>query len=212
MTTDERLKEALQKAATNRPAAHKIIFKDRHKDATPPFHTLYQTSFFDQSIPKLLYWIFRGGAKSSIAEECLAIGANFKQFNNAVIVGANETRASERLIAIRHELQYNERLIAIFGDQVGPIWSDTKLVLSNGVMIQAIGQGQDLRGIKYLQFRPDFALLDDLEKREDAWTPAARAKIKRWYFGEFFPALDPKALTRMNATPLDEEALSVTFS
>lgn len=209
---NERLREALHKCRTNRPAAHLIIFHDRHKDATPPFHADYQTSFFNPYIPKLLYWIFRGGAKSSIAEECLAIGANFKQFNNAVIVGANETRASERLIAIRHELQYNERLISLFGEQVGPIWSDTKLVLSNGVMIQAIGQGQDLRGIKYLQYRPDFALLDDLEKREDAWTPAARAKMKRWYFGEFFPALDPKALVRMNATPLDEEALSVTFS
>jgi hypothetical protein len=213
MTTDnERLREALHKCRVNRPAAHKIIFQERHKDVTPPFHALYQTSFFDPTISKLLYWIFRGGAKSSIAEECLGIGANFKQFNNAVIVGANETRASERLIAIRHELQYNERLISLFGEQVGEMWSDTKLVLSNGVMIQAIGQGQDLRGIKYLQFRPDFALLDDLEKREDAWTPAARAKIKRWYFGEFFPALDPKALVRMNATPLDEEALSVTFS
>lgn len=210
--SNERLKEALHKCRVNRPAAHRIIFHDRHKDLTPPFHAEYQTSFFNLRVPKLLYWIFRGGAKSSIAEECLAIGANFKQFNNAVIVGANETRASERLIAIRHELQYNERLISLFGEQVGAIWSDTKLVLSNGVMIQAIGQGQDLRGIKYLQYRPDFALLDDLEKREDAWTPAARAKIKRWYFGEFFPALDPKALVRMNATPLDEEALSVTFS
>ena len=212
MTPDDRLREALQKCRTNRPAAHNILFKERHKDPTPPFHTLYQQSFFDAQIPKLLYWIFRGGAKSSIAEEALVLGAIYKQFNNAVIVGANETRASERLIAIRHELQYNERLTALFGDQVGETWSDTKIVLSNGVMIQAIGQMQDLRGIKYLQFRPDFALLDDLEKREDAWTPAARAKIKRWYFGEFFPALDPKALVRMNATPLDEEALSVTFS
>lgn len=202
----------MERCRDDRPTAHAIIFQDRHKSPTPPFHKDYQTSFFDRTIPKLLYWIFRGGAKSSISEEALALGAIYQQFHNAVIVGANETRAAERLMAIRHELQYNERLIALFGDMVGPIWSDTKLVLSNGVMIQAIGQGQDLRGIKYLQYRPDFALLDDLEKREDAWTPAARAKIKRWYFGEFFPALDPEALVRMNATPLDEEALSVTFS
>lgn len=210
--SNDRVKDALRILAADRPFAHRLIFKARHKSATPQYHESIQDAFFDKRIRNLLFWVFRGGAKSSIAEEALALGAIHKQFNNCLIVGANESRASERLIAVRHELQYNETISELYGDQVGKTWSDTSIILSNNIKIQCIGQEQDLRGVKYLSHRPDFVLFDDLERREDVRTPQARAKVKHWLFGELIPALDPDALIRMNATPLDAEALSVQLN
>lgn len=155
---------------------------------------------------------FRGGAKSTITEEAIVIQALLGDFHNCVVLGSNEDRAKDRLRAIKHTFEASDIIRDLFGPQQGTIWEASKITLPNGVMIQALGQGQDLRGIKHLDWRPDLVVVDDLERREDATTPAARKAMRTWFFGELVPAVDPTARFRANGTPLADDSLIVGLS
>lgn len=199
--------EILRKLHADRVLAHEIIFKHRHPNVTPPFISDMILAWHSKD-PRVLFEVFRGGAKSTTSEEAILLKAAFREIRNYLIVGATKDRAFERLHAIRHEIETNDRLAEVFGDLHGPTWGDGELVLSNGVRLLAMGKGQSLRGVKYLDARPDGVFGDDLEEPEDVRTPEARARVLDWLLFDLIPALDTnKAHARIAATPLDPEAL-----
>lgn len=149
---------------------------------------------------------FRGGGKSTVAEEAITVMACLRQFKNGIILGDNETRAKERLTSIKHEFETNDDLIELFGSLVGETWTETKIVLTNGTVIQAYGRGQSLRGAKHLAQRPDMAFGDDMESEDDVITPEAREKFRQWFLKVVMPALTPKHKFRIAGTPLHPEA------
>lgn len=149
---------------------------------------------------------FRGAAKSTLSEEAVIVGASLRKFKNGIILGENEPRAVERLTAIKHEFETNPYIEELFGSQVGATWQERKIILANGVVIQAFGRGQSLRGAKHLAERPDMAFGDDMEDDECVATPAARDKFKAWFMKVLMPALAPGARMRVSGTPLDPEA------
>ena len=188
--------------------AHQTLFAHRHPDETPPFHYEIIDDLHGPS-RRVLELAFRGAAKSTIAEEYVVVDACYRRFRNFIIVGESFTRASERLQAIAHELDFNEHLRTLFGDLHGPTWNEDKLVLSNGVVIQAFGRGQSLRGTKHLEYRPDACLIDDVEDEESVNSPDGRDKTERWLMRTLLPALAPRARVRMLANMLDPDCLAV---
>lgn len=187
--------------------AHQVIFAHRHPNVTPPFISDMIMAWHSKD-PKVLFEVFRGGAKSTTAEEAILLKAAFREIRNYLIVGSTKDRAYERLHAIRYEIEQNERLAEVFGDLRGPTWGDGELVLSNNVRLLAMGKGQSLRGVKYLDARPDGVFGDDLEEPEDVRTPEARERLLKWFLYDLIPALDVNtAHARVAATPLDPEAL-----
>lgn len=192
----------------DRVLAHQVLFKHRHPNKSPPFH---RQLILDWHAPDtcVLDEVFRGGAKSTIAEEAVAILALYREFNNCLIVGADADRAASRLHAVAHELANNEMIRTIFGDMIGETWSPDggRIVTSTGICIQSLGRGQSLRGIKFLDHRPDLLFADDLEDYADVIKPEGRKKIRDWFDGELLPALEPGYRARMAATPLHPEAL-----
>lgn len=191
--------------------AHERLFRRRHPDATPPFHTEMIRAFHSHAIPRLLAMAFRGGAKSTVAEETIALQALLQNFRNCVILCENQDRAIDRLAAIKYELTTNEDIQGVFGDVVGETWGVAKIILRNGVVLQAFGRGQEVRGMKHLDMRPDFLFCDDLESKEHVRNPDARHETKRWFFSEVLPACDTRVRVRMAATPLDREALPMVL-
>lgn len=97
-----------------------------------------------------------------------------------LLVGATDTAAKENLYNIRSELENNELLIADWGNLKGGVWKDSRIELSNGSCIQSKGAGSSMRGTRYMQYRPDLIILDDLLKDEDAESYTVRDKIYRW--------------------------------
>ena len=150
---------------------------------------------------------FRGAGKSTIAEEAIIIQALYRKFHNGIILGETYERAVERLRKIKHEFESNEFIAELFGSMVGPTWAEGKIVLSNGVIIQAFGRGQSLRGSKHLDYRPDRAFGDDIEDDESVRTPEAIDKTLSWFVGVVLPALDPTYIIRINGTPLNPKSL-----
>jgi hypothetical protein len=191
----------------NRHLAHRHIFAHRHKESTPEFH---------EDILNLLYspdknvalQAFRGAAKSTLIEEFVILSVLFQEKRFPIIVGNSYERACERLTAIKNEIANNDIINELFGDQMGGTWSENIIVLACGARIQAFGARQSLRGAKYLDQRPDMAVVDDLEDEEMVGTEEARQKLKRWFNGALRPALDiTKACIRMVGTPLHPKAL-----
>ena len=194
------------KLGRDRRLAHQFLFSHRHPDATPPFH-LEIIDLWHSPQPNALVMVFREGGKSTIAEEAFLIGAGFQLFHNAMIIGSTERRACERLRAIKHEIVHNEKLRVLFGELKGDVWNEAEVILGNGVRIVALGRGQSLRGTKHLHYRPDFCFCDDLEDEDAVRDEKARDECLKWFMSTVVPALDKHARIRVNATPLDRQAL-----
>jgi len=60
------------------------------------------------------------------------------------------------------------------------------------IILRAIGQGQQMRGINIDNQRPDFAVVDDVEDNENTESPAQQKKLDKWIFGPFIKALARK--------------------
>ena len=69
--------------------------------------------------------VFRGGAKSTIAEEGITLKGAFREYRNCLVIGENYDRAASRLAAIRRELEMNELLLQAFGELRGDTWGRT---------------------------------------------------------------------------------------
>lgn len=202
----------IYKLNQDRQYAHALLFKDRHKNITPIFHhQLIQDAHSDTR--KLIQMAFRGGGKSSIVgEEFVIIGALLQEFRNVMIVGSSEKRAVERLRAIKHELLGNNLITNIFGNMQGPTWNEERIELSNGIVMQAVGRGQSLRGVKHLDARPDLCIADDIEDEECVATEWAREKTMIWFNNVLLPAMDPDYRIRVIGTPLHPESVLMKIS
>lgn len=211
MDTVKERDAAIIELGRNPRLAHAALFKHRHPQETPDAH--YVAIDLWHSVSQfVLLMAFRGFAKSTIFEEGATVEACFGQFRNGIILGASETRAVERLASIRHEIETNQFIAELFGNLVGPTWGEKKIVLTNGVCLQAYGRGQSLRGAKHLAARPDRAFGDDMEDEESVATPEARAKFKAWVLKVVMPSLDPSCRFRIAGTPLDPQAFLVFLS
>lgn len=200
--------ELIYRLGLDHRLAHQTLFQHRHPDETPNFHYEIIDDLHGPS-HRVLELAFRGAAKSTIAEEYICIDACYRRFRNFIIVGESATRAVERLGAIKHELDFNEHINTLFGNLHGPTWNEDKVVLTNGVVIQAFGRGQSLRGTKHDDVRPDGCLIDDIEDEESVNSPDGRDKTQRWLMRTLLPALAPKAKVRMLANMLDPDCLAV---
>ena len=194
----------------NLPLAHAVIFGARHTDATPAFHREIITDWHSH-VPNVGTMAFRGAAKSTLAEEALCIEACFGWVQNVLVLGESEQRAVDRLRTIKHIFETNDYLQALFEIGPGDIWTEAKVTLSNGIILQAYGRGQSLRGVKHLDTRPDMIFFDDIVDKESVATPEARAKTMEWFTSTVMPSRGKNARMRMAATPLHPEALAPTL-
>ena len=203
--------DAIRRLAANRPAAHALFFRERHQNANAPFHHDMERDWASDT-PYIITMAFRGSAKSTKAEEAITLEVAFQRCKNVLILGESEERAAERLAAIKRNIEYGDELAAVFGLEPGDPWTTTRACTSTGVMMQAYGRGQSLRGVKHLEDRPDLIFGDDLEDPESVSTPEQRRKVFLWWSRTVRPVLAPGGRIRIAATPLNPEALAVTLA
>jgi len=210
LTPDEQKAFIIRSLLSNRPMAHRHFFAHRHKNADPPFHKELLNLFYSTS-SLIALQAFRGAAKSTLVEEYVVMTALYREARYILIIGNTWTSAVQRLQSVKHELENNDAITSVFGDQVGPTWSQDEIVLTNGCKIQAVGARQSLRGFKHNEARPDLAVIDDFEDDEGVATEEARAKTNTWLYKVLLPALDISCRrVRMLGTPLHPKALMET--
>jgi len=84
--------------------------------------------------------------------------------------------------AIKAELEENPRLKQDFPDicGVGSSWKVGDIVTKNNIRVKGYGSGKKVRGVKHGTFRPDLAIIDDLENDENVKNPRQRDKLEDW--------------------------------
>ncbi|ANQ83692.1 phage protein [Azoarcus olearius] len=125
----------------------------------------------------------RGEAKSTLVSQlfvlwCLITGR--KRY--PVIVMDSIDQAYPMLEAIKAELEFNPRLQMDFPEAVGQgrVWQAGTIVTRGDAKVQVAGSGKKLRGLRHGPYRPDLAVLDDIENDEQVRNPDQRDKLQSW--------------------------------
>lgn len=125
----------------------------------------------------------RGEAKSTLVSQlfvlwCVLTGR--KRY--PVIVMDSIDQAYPMLEAIKAELEFNPRLASDFPDAAGQgrVWQAGTIVTKGDAKVQVAGSGKKLRGLRHGPWRPDLAVLDDIENDEQVRNPDQRDKLQAW--------------------------------
>ncbi|MCG3658611.1 hypothetical protein [Aliarcobacter butzleri] len=125
----------------------------------------------------------RGFGKStdvSIAFPIWCIVNNYKHF---ITLFSDAIELAETLVeAIKAELEENERLKQDFSNAcgIGKVWKIGEIVTNNNIKVKAYGSGKRVRGVKHGTFRPDLAIIDDLENDTNVRSRTQRDKLEDW--------------------------------
>jgi predicted phage terminase large subunit-like protein len=115
----------------------------------------------------------------------------------ALLISDTYTQATMMLDGLKSELESNEALLWIYGEVRGPLWSSEGLTINayaesgkrEMVRILPRGAGMKVRGLRYQQYRPDLAILDDMENDELVENPERREKLYNWFMRALMPAM-----------------------
>lgn len=199
--------EAILRTISNdRALGAAMLFPHRHRQASPPFH-IHLMDLWRGADPLVVIEAFREGAKTTLSEEFLLMEAAFGNFGYALIFGETYTKACQRIEAIKHEVATNQKLFALFGNLKGTTWSENRIMLKNGCMLEAHGWEEEIRGYKHHDMRPDRAYLDDIENQErvrDTFTVDQNWKKVHL---QLIPAMDKEGKVRITGTPLADDCM-----
>lgn len=125
----------------------------------------------------------------------------FEMFNgrmrNMILCSRTFDNACELLMPLMLNLEANPRIIADFGKQKGiKNWADGKFITKDGVSFRALGAGQNPRGSRNEEARPDFILVDDIDSDEEAYNQKRIDKKYKWLERALFPSMSLKGTKR----------------
>jgi hypothetical protein len=120
----------------------------------------------------MLIW-FRGSAKSVHA--CMGVPLYLMikgDMKFMLLIGFNEKKAKRLLSDVQAQLVYNQKFIHDYGKlfKFGD-WSEGDFVTNSGVRFCALGIGQDPRGLREGESRPDYIPIDDVDNKKRSRNP-----------------------------------------
>lgn len=157
----------------------------------------------------------RGHAKSTVVSLAYALWSAVHGHDRYIIVAsATQEQAAQLLRHIKDELEENPNLKTDFPKACpGPVgrrgapWRGTKLRLPNGVVIHAIGAGQQIRGLRNGEHRPSLIIADDLEAPELVISEEQRDKSREWFEKTLLKAGDSGTNVLVVGTVLHHDSL-----
>jgi hypothetical protein len=113
------------------------------------------------------------------------------QLRVMLLLGQNESKADILLSDIQAEFEGNQLLINDFGAQkTAGNWEEGKFITQNDCAFFALGKGQDPRGIRHRQFRPDYIVGDALDNKEECRNPRRLRQSVAYICEDVIPAGD----------------------
>lgn len=181
---------------------------------TRPFTKIHKPLFEmldDEECRAAAFACPRGFGKTTITSGSHALKkALFLQARYILLISSTFKKAIKDLNTIAMEIKTNEFIREVWGDLVGDKWAEGtgSIELSHGVMIECLGAGQQVRGLKYRQYRPDLIICDDIEDAEGVRNPESRKKLKEWFFADMLNSVSRKTTkVVLVGTVLHEDAL-----
>lgn len=145
----------------------------------------------EKRVKALLRW-GRAQAKSVIADVFIPLWLWINDdIRYMVIIGNNEDKAKILQSDLQAEFDANSRLHHDFGEQrIKGSWEKGYFVTKNGFVCKAIGMGQDVRGLRMKNRRPDYICADDLEDKDTLKNPKRQDEIANWLLSAVIPTMD----------------------
>jgi hypothetical protein len=131
-----------------------------------PYHVEITDKLIKNSVIKALLDIYRSGAKSvhTVIGMPLYLALVKRELWFMLLIGKNEEKAIRLLSDIQANLRYNTRIINDYGEQFKfGDWSEGNFTTKDGVHFHALGFGQDPRGLRHGEHRPDYIVCDDID-------------------------------------------------
>ena len=125
----------------------------------------------------------RGEAKSTLVTRLFSLWTVITGAKKFIVIAMDSIdQAYPMLEAIKAELEFNPRLKTDFPEMCGQgrVWQAGTIVTASNVKIQVFGSGKKMRGMVHGAFRPDLAILDDIENDEMVRNPDQRDKLEMW--------------------------------
>ncbi|OQY03197.1 MAG: hypothetical protein B6I20_05615 [Bacteroidetes bacterium 4572_117] len=145
----------------------------------------------EKRIKAILRW-GRAQAKSVIADVFIPLWLWINDdIRYMVIIGNNEDKAKILQSDLQAEFTANHRLQHDFGEQkINGSWEKGYFITKNGFVCKAIGSGQDVRGLRMQNRRPDYIVADDLEDKDTLKNPKRQDEIANWLLTAVIPTMD----------------------
>lgn len=195
------LEAKFQRGELSREAYHRAIYLRGENDvefftdiffshyAKYDYNQFHRDCFADYSEPHVAVRAVdcapRGYAKSTIKTLVKPIhDLCYGLEKYIVFISATKPQSLQKLKDIRREILSNDLLFAVYGikfrtRQVGS--ESFEAITSFGdVLLQAVGAGTEIRGIRYGEHRPSKILLDDVEDSEEVHNEDIRNKTHDW--------------------------------
>ena len=126
------------------------------------------------------------------------------------IVIGTDTQPKSRMYLrnIKREIERNPSLAQDYPLVVGPgqVWAADEIHLRNGVVIKAISNGQNIRGLLE-QTRPSKIILDDLQGPADVISPLERQRAWDWLMSDLLPLGNTQTNITILGTPVHRESI-----
>ena len=154
----------------------------------------------------------RGAAKSTLGTLAHVLRAAVEAREKYIwVVSDTKQQGQTHLENIKAELVENDLLAAAYPQSVGvgPRWRSTAIMLRSGVVIEAYGTGQRIRGRRRGANRPTLIVCDDLQNDGHMASAALRQVSRNWFHGTLLNAGTPGTNIVNLATALHREALAL---
>lgn len=145
----------------------------------------------EKRIKAILRW-GRAQAKSVIADVFIPLWLWINDdIRYMVIIGNNFDKGQILQADLQAELEGNPHIAHDFGSQkVYGSWEKGYFRTKNGFVCKAIGMGQDVRGLRMKNLRPDYIVADDLEDKDTLRNPKKQDEIAQWILTSVLPTMD----------------------
>ena len=163
----------------------------------PPFHE-EMWELCSSDAPKVAIAAPRGHAKSTaITHAVILTMMCLKMKSFCLLVSDTESQAAGFLVDIKAELESNVGLRKTFG--IKKLLKDTE---TNVIVLC-----EKVRGIKWMNKRPDLIVCDDLENDEIVMNPERREKFRKWFMNALVPCGSDTCLIRVVGTILHLDSM-----
>lgn len=117
----------------------------------------------------------------------------FKHKKFVLYISKSHDHAVKLIGPIKREFESNEDILDTFGDLRGEKWTEGEMDFKFGGKLLAIGRGQTVRGLKFLNWRPDLVILDDIEDDKEVENKELRLANHEWLDKQVMPGVDSKS-------------------
>lgn len=112
-----------------------------------------------------------------------------KKIKNVLHISHSEDQSTDLLTPYYLVFEYNQRIIQDYGHQKTSMWQSKRFKIKSGTNFRAIGAGQNPRGTKNENFRPDVVVFDDIDTDKEVRNVDMIRRKWNWIEQAVIPAM-----------------------